>query len=275
MSLMNYRSLKLTLLEILLVIFVLGGCASQQPSYHQPQEVQPVAVTEPVPEPVASQLASISNIEVTEREDTIRVVINGTEPLTYNVTQMEFPLRLVIDVAGARLDAPAERIMVDTGVITEINPSELEVEGETTTRIEVGLNSYMAHYEFLPSGNDLFIDFLRPQLMKEAEHIVDVAINEGEEYVQVDVVADGTIDEFNSFGLEDPSRLVIDFPGLKALVPVTEKESSSALLKKVRYGEHAEYSRIVLDCPLPELPPFQVVPTPKGVTVFLGYLRHP
>jgi len=218
MSLMNYRSLKSTWLEILLVIFMLGGCASQQPSYQQPQKVrpvQPVAVPEPIPEAVTSQPASISNIEVTEREDTIRVVINGTEPLTYSVIQMEFPLRLVIDVAGARLDAPAERIAVDTGVITEINSSELEVEGETTTRIEVGLNSYMAHYEFLPSGNDLFIDFLRPQLMKEAEHIVDVAINEGEEYIQVDVVADGTIDEFNSFGLEDPSRLVLDFPGLK------------------------------------------------------------
>ena len=105
MSLMNYRSLKSTLLEILVAIFVLGGwCAIPQPSYAQ--EAQPVAVAEP--EAVTSQLASISNIEVTEGEDTIRVVLNGTEPLTYNVTQMEFPLRLVIDVEGARLDAAAE-----------------------------------------------------------------------------------------------------------------------------------------------------------------------
>ena len=190
MSLMNYRSLKSILLEILLVIFVLGGCASQPSYHHQPQEVrpvQPVAVPEPVPEPVMMQLASISNIEVTEEGDTIRVIINGTEPLTYNFTQVEFPLRLVIDVTGARLDAPVGVIPVDKGVITEINPSELEIDGETTARIEVGLNTYMAHYEFLPSGNDLFIDFLRPELMKEAEHVIDLAVNEVGDYIQVDI----------------------------------------------------------------------------------------
>jgi hypothetical protein len=275
MSLMNYRSLKGGLVEVLLVVLVMGGCASQPASYRHAEEarpVEPVAVAEPAAEveAVTRAVASISNIGVTEEDDRVRVVINGTEPLAYTVSQMEFPLRLVIDVAGAGLDAPAEPIAVDKGVITEITPSEVEVGGERSTRIEVGLNSYMADYEFIPSGNDLFIDFVKPQPLKAAEHILDVTVSEGGEYVEVAVVADGTIGEFNSFSLENPSRLVLDFPGLKAIGPVEEKESSSGLLKKVRYGEHGEYARVVLDCALGEMPPYEVVSTGQGVAVFLG-----
>ncbi|MBW1679254.1 MAG: AMIN domain-containing protein, partial [Deltaproteobacteria bacterium] len=266
MSLMNYRSLvsKMTLLKIISVILVLGGCASQ-PSYYQPQD-QPVT-----PEPVVmDQLTSVSNIEVEELGNSIRVIINGSEPLTYNVTQMEFPLRFVVDVAGAQLDAPSEDIPVDKGVITEIISSEIEKDGETTTRIEIGLNTYTAHYEVLPLGNALLIDFLRPRFIKKADNVIDFAISDDRDFVRVDILADGTIEDYNSFDLDEPTRLILDFPGLKTLLTVKEKESSSSLLKKVRCREHPDYFRVVLDFPMTDLPPFQVVPTTKGMAVFLG-----
>ena len=275
MKIINYQSLefKPILLLILLVILALGGCTGQ-PSYHQPQpqQVQPVVVPEPVPEEVtAHHLASISNIEVKEQEDdTIRVIINGSEPLTYNATEMEFPLRLVVDVEEARLDMPTAGIPVEKGVITEITPLELEKDGKTTARIEVELNSYMAQYKVFPSGNNLYIDFFRPQSVKKANNIIGLSINDVGDFVQVDILADGTIEDYNSFDLEEPARLVIDFPGLKTLMPVKEKECSSPVLKKVRWGKHPDYLRVVLDSVSNELPPFQVVPTTKGLTVFLG-----
>jgi len=271
MSITMYRNLvsKSILPNILLAVLIVAGCASQA---HYQSQVQPVT-TESASDPATSHLAAISNVELEEKADSIRVIIKGSEALTYAVTQKEFPLRLVIDIAGASLEAPDKNITVNKLGITEIRLSELKVSGEPATRIEIELDNYSAKYEIIPSENDLFIDFSTPpqvQPPEMANNIVDIVINEAPAFVQVDIVADGKIKDYNFFDLAEPSRLVLDFPKIDTLLPVKEKASSSPLLKKVRYCKHPDYLRIVLDSPLTDLPPFDIISISKGVTVFLG-----
>lgn len=125
MSLMNYRDLVFKrMIQILSVVLILGGCASQPKRVtQQPEAVQGAGTTQ-------QQLALISNIEVEEKEDAVRVVIKGSAPLTYEVTQAESPLRLIIDVADARLAISGEPIPVRKGAVSEIVPSELEKRGK-------------------------------------------------------------------------------------------------------------------------------------------------
>ena len=266
MSLMNYRDLVFKrMIQILSVVLILGGCASQpKRDTQQPEAVQGAGTTQ-------QQLALISNIEVEEKADAVRVVIKGSAPLTYEVTQAESPLRLIIDVAEARLAISGEPIPVSKGIISEIVPSELEKEGKKCARVEIAMNN-TAHYEVLPTGNDLWIDFPKPlPAVKKAEKVFDVIIDDtNKDYAQVDIIADGTIENFNSFNLSKPTRLVIDFSKLALLASVKEKVSTSPLIKKVRWGEHADYVRMVFESPLNELPTFEVVPTSQGATIFFG-----
>ena len=252
---------------ILPVVLLLAGCASQpKPAYPPPETTEaPAEIISP-----EQPIAFISSIEVEEQEEFIRVIIKGSEPLTYEVTQMEAPLRLVVDVAGAQLETPQDTMAVNKGVVTEITPLELEMEGTPAIQIEVGL-SKPAQYEVTLAENDLWVDFPKPPPVKPAENVFDFAINDmNNDFVQVDILADGTIEEYNFFDLIEPTRLVIDLPQLNSLLPATEKASISPLLKKVRCGEHPDYIRMVFDSPLEELPPFDVVPTSQGATVFFG-----
>jgi len=267
MSLMNYRGLVFKrIFEILAVVLLLGGCATQpQPVTQQPSGAISEGVTTP------QQLAIVSNIAVEEKEDAVRVVIKGSAPLTYEVTQAESPLRLIIDVTGARLAIPAEPIPVSKGVVSEIVPSELEKEGKNFARVEIAMNN-TAHYEVLPTENDLWIDFPTPlPAVKKAEKVFDVIIDDtNKDYAHVDVIADGIIESFNSFNLSKPTRLVIDFPKLTLLASVKERVSAGSLIKKVRLGEHPDYMRLVFESSLSELPTFEVVPTAQGATIFFG-----
>ena len=266
MSLMNYRDLVFKrMIQILSVVLILGGCASQPKRVtQQPEGVQGPGKTH-------QQLALISNIAVEEKEDAVRVVIKGSAPLTYEVTQAESPLRLIIEVADARLAISGAPIPVRKGVISEIVPSAFEKEGKNCVRVEIAMNN-TAHYEVLPAENDLWIDFPKPlPAVKKAEKVFDVIIDDSnKDYAQVYIIADGTIENFNSFNLQKPTRLVIDFPKLNLLTSVKEKVSTCPLIKKVRWGKHVDYLRMVFESPLNELPTFEVVPTSQGATIFFG-----
>jgi hypothetical protein len=105
---MNYRELVFKrMIQILSVVLILG-CASQpQQVASQPEAVQGAETTTQEQQP-----ALISGIEAEENETAVRVLIKGSAPLTYEVTQAESPLRLIVDVAGAQLAMPGEPIRV-------------------------------------------------------------------------------------------------------------------------------------------------------------------
>ncbi|MBN2467827.1 MAG: type IV pilus secretin PilQ [Deltaproteobacteria bacterium] len=274
MSPTTYRNLvsKSILLPIFILLLI-GGCASQSPYQSQSQAPAPSPAT-PVSEPQVVQSASIAGIAVEEQEDSLRVIIKGSEPLTYTVTQMEFPVRLVVDVTGARLEVPTETVSVNKMGITEVWPSEMELSGEPATRIEIGLSTYAANYEVVPSGNDLVINFAPSSAGESpaqiAQNIVDVLIDHTGNSTTIDIVADGTIEDYNHFVLGQPTRLVVDFPGLAALLPFAEKESESPFIEKVRYGNHPDFLRMVFDAPFTDQLPYQIAARSRGITIMIG-----
>ncbi|MFH0811633.1 MAG: type IV pilus secretin PilQ, partial [Pseudomonadota bacterium] len=76
--------------------------------------------------------------------------------------------------------------------------------------------------------------------------------------------------DYKVFALKEPARLVVDLPGLMSFLPYKTQDFPSPLLNKIRYGEHQDYLRMVLDSPTAEVSSFDVVPLPNGITLFLG-----
>jgi type IV pilus assembly protein PilQ len=82
----------------------------------------------------------------------------------------------------------------------------------------------------------------------------------------VEIRADGPIDNVDSFVLEGPDRIVIDFWGAKSGVWPASRAIDSGSVAKVRVGEHSDKVRVVLDLRAP--PETHVVaPTETGVRV--------
>ena len=70
-------------------------------------------------------------------------------------------------------------------------------------------------------------------------------INSTENGVQVQ--ASGTLDNVDSFELDDPPRLVVDFWGVGNRINLDQQNLSSETIKQVRVGEHADKVRVVFD----------------------------
>jgi type IV pilus assembly protein PilQ len=67
----------------------------------------------------------------------------------------------------------------------------------------------------------------------------------------IEVMADGPIDNIDSFTLEDPARLVVDFWGVKNAVWPARSNLDHAQVAQVRIGEHADKVRVVFDLVAP------------------------
>ncbi|MCG8588644.1 MAG: type IV pilus secretin PilQ [Proteobacteria bacterium] len=59
--------------------------------------------------------------------------------------------------------------------------------------------------------------------------------------------ADGVLDGFESFTLEDPDRLVVDMPGIENGTVASRTDVGSAEVARVRVGAHTDKVRVVVD----------------------------
>jgi type IV pilus assembly protein PilQ len=63
----------------------------------------------------------------------------------------------------------------------------------------------------------------------------------------IEVVADGPIDNVDSFVLRDPDRIVVDFWGVKSTAKPNKQKFRDGRVAGVRIGTHADKVRVVLD----------------------------
>jgi type IV pilus assembly protein PilQ len=82
----------------------------------------------------------------------------------------------------------------------------------------------------------------------------------------IEVVARGPIDNADSFALEGPDRLVVDFWGASSGVWPATLAPEQGVVSKVRVGEHADKVRVVLDL-RSKLRSHSVVPTATGAKI--------
>ncbi|MBI5286520.1 MAG: type IV pilus secretin PilQ [Deltaproteobacteria bacterium] len=92
---------------------------------------------------------------------------------------------------------------------------------------------------------------------------------EGEATV-IKVMASGVIGDYNSFVLDDPSRLVVDLWGAKSAIVEKEIEVGGAHIRKVRIGEYPEKVRLVFEPPDRTLPPYNIEKAGDTLLIIAG-----
>ena len=101
----------------------------------------------------------------------------------------------------------------------------------------------------------------------EGARIVEVVATED----GVEVLSEGAVDNVDSFELQDPDRVVVDFWGVRSAVSRSRVDFDSGDVKSVRVGTHPDKVRVVLDMRAP-LASHSVIPTARGVRIAVAAL---
>lgn len=89
-----------------------------------------------------------------------------------------------------------------------------------------------------------------------ATNIVAINSRSGDRGTVVTISGDGNIGKYHSFGLNDPTRLVVDILGLGSTLSsrTISIDIDSEFVDKVRVGAHPDKVRLVFDSPLTDVP---------------------
>jgi type IV pilus assembly protein PilQ len=155
------------------------------------------------------------------------------------------------DLSGSEPEAPAAMAP------TALDPSmdEAQPEPEATTADEPGDAA-----DGPMTAPTLAVEASEPDVSR-----IEAVVTNGD---TIEIRADGPIDNIDSFALNAPERLVVDFWGAKNGVSPRQFSVSGSSVERVRIGEHPDKVRVVFDLGV-SLDSHLVEPMPNGVQVRL------
>ncbi len=106
--------------------------------------------------------------------------------------------------------------------------------------------------------------------LPKAEKITQILVDKGEEVMNVTLIADREIGDYNAFKLKEPPRLVIDIWNVQTEYPKSLIQVDHPLLKRVRLENHPEKTRFVFESARPHVPLFRVRRVGNRLVVSLG-----
>lgn len=107
-----------------------------------------------------------------------------------------------------------------------------------------------------------------------ASSLREVVVSTQPNGVKVELKADGIIPDFNSFKLNNPPRLVLDFPGMSDVSPRKNIVVGNPLLKDIRIGQHTDKVRVVFIFPGKEVLQYQITKDSQNLGVFIGQFKE-
>lgn len=96
------------------------------------------------------------------------------------------------------------------------------------------------------------------QGMKIAREILDFSTEEKKNGWVFNILADGRVENYDSFKLDSPARLVLDIPKVRTRYPKSSIKIKDQSIKEVRLGHYKDKLRLVFDSSNPVLPPYVI-----------------
>ncbi|MEE9614586.1 MAG: type IV pilus secretin PilQ [Thermodesulfobacteriota bacterium] len=194
-------------------------------------------------------MTSITTSTYGEDEKTIgRIEIRLREGINHNVKSGEDSLLVdlsrdiyISDEAGAVEEEP---------LAMEEEEAALEV-AEAEAAVEVPVIEEAAEE---PVEVPVIEEVTSEEPLPAATRLIQVASAREDGTSVFTVIADGAIGSYNSFGLDDPARLVIDVWGVDATIEQKDIPVSGEQIERIRVGIHPDKVRLVFDSRLPTVP---------------------
>ena len=264
-----------------------------------------------IPAPVV-KISAIQKISFTEEENYTRIRVEGSEtiaPPFYKL--LSDPLRIAIDVPNIDLKQIRTPLGINNGTIGEVLTTQYDDKG----RIEISLiqmTNYNISEEDMnliidiekvkkisevkevakevvkeeelvketetevpPAEAKKEAPPPAPPVMNKAKDVVNVLVEEKTDFIAFNIVADGRLENYNSFKLDSPTRLVLDIWGVGNQYPQKSIKMQNPIVKAVRIGQYPDKLRVVFDSSKPKLPPYQINRIGDKLMVSLGNVPQP
>ncbi|MCJ7773443.1 MAG: AMIN domain-containing protein [Desulfobacterales bacterium] len=229
----------------------------------------------------------IREIEATEADNKSVVMIKGNHLLTYTSVKQPFPVGVLLYFPETTLNNVEKVYTPESEVIDSIKTSEISEKG-TTSRIEISLKKDVP-YEVTREGTDLKIVFeksikaateasviksdikIGDKALPSASILKEVQTKNLKESIEITIKADGAINDYKSFAIENPSRIVFDVFNIKT--PYKKEQSvpvKSKWVSKVRHYGYPNKVRFVIDTTKDYLSDFSASPVKDGLLITIG-----
>ena len=250
------------------------------------------------PAPQTKTAYTISGITLDQTADGLQLVVQGHTTPTYTMYELFDPLRIVLDIADAKVvDSAVIPVNLPQGPVQDIKSIALTDQEPAIARLEIYLTDDPA-YTIERKGNNIVVSFaktipLPPQLTqttttatgteplppaaitKPAAHpaslLQDIEIDTtNPKETLVFVKTNGPITSFKKAQLVKsgghPARMYIDIPNITLPGKMLQYTVGTALAK-IRAAQHKSEVRIVFDSGLNALFPYEVENRPDGLLV--------
>jgi type IV pilus assembly protein PilQ len=289
-------------ISLIVFLFFLIGCATTKTVIKTPP---------PEPPPEMTKVSVIQKISFAEEEDYTRIQIEGLDPLALPFYKLlSDPLSIVIDIPNIDLKQIKGPIKIDNGTISEVSVTQFEDKG----RIQIGL-AQMTNYNISKEDKNLIVDVEKvkkiaeekeetvkekevetspeepkkeetsplppsgvtppPMVVKKAKEVIDFSSEQKKDFVTFTIIADGKIENYNSFKLDSPARLVLDIWEMDTRLPKKSLKVKNPFIKKVRIGHHPDKLRLVFDSLKSQLPSYQINRIQDRLLVSFGNVPQP
>ncbi|HSM73291.1 MAG TPA: type IV pilus secretin PilQ [Desulfobacterales bacterium] len=266
-NIFSKRALRLCA-AILALVFC--GCATQTANNTPGGELQA---------PSAKQ--TISKITTSDEGGTVTVTLAADQKLAYTAIKQAKPLAVVLYFPETRVDQVAPVLAPDPNdVISAIRVAGKDV-GGTPARVEILLKKDV-RYDVDVDDRNLRLVFSKTAAAaapvyaaapaSEAERVAtrfeQIEIVPQKDRVDLLIRADGPIDDYKTFSIETPPRMVFDLP--KVTLAGNKEQNfavKSPLVSQVRVAGYPDRTRIVLDTEPKYFKGFSAKVSEKGLTI--------
>jgi len=242
---------------------------------------------------------TISGITLDQTADGLQLVIQGRTPPTYTMYELFDPLRIVLDIADAKLvDSSALPVNLPQGPVQDIKNIALTDQDPAIARLEIYLSGDPA-YTIERKGNNIVVSFaktmpLPPQLEQAAPETTEAAPQQSAtiasptthpasqlQDIEIDttnpaetrvfIKTDGPITDFKKAHLVKgggrPARMYIDLANVALPRGNTLQHTVGTALGKIRAAQRNSAVRIVFDSGLKDLFTYELENRADGLLV--------
>lgn len=210
-----------------------------------------------IKEPVRIDNGTIREIFVTQYDDKGRIEIGLVKMANYNISKED--KNLVIDIEKVK-------------EIPEVKEDKKEEEIVKEKEIEISMGELKK--EDTPPTQPV-TTAPASETVKKGKEIVDVSLEQKKDFITFNIMADGKLENYDSFKLDSPPRLVLDIWGVGTRYPKKSIKIKNPFIKEVRIGQHPDKLRVVFDSLKSQLPPYQINRIDDKLIVSLGNVPQP
>ena len=253
------------------LVFLFEGCASVQSFIQKKTKAE---------EPV--DYGSITDIYFSEDAESLNVWINGNRLLNYSSVKQPFPIAVSLYFPQTTLTTDKVVNVPDNETIAGIIADEIGGKGHAS-RVEVSLKKDVS-YEIKRIDKGLRISFFKEnkgsastdiptpkpkdKRTQTATHLYSLETKRQEGELRILVKADGEINDYKSFSIDSPAKIVFDIFNLttslknEAVFPI-----NTELVKKIIHYRYHDRIRLIMETDITYLDSFSAHPVAGGLLI--------